>query len=659
MIDRATVERIKDAADIVDVVSEFVTLRKSGANYKGLCPFHNEKTPSFIVSPARGTCHCFGCGKGGNAIGFIMEHEQMNYPEALRWLARKYHIEIREREMTDEERREQSERESMFIVNEWAADYFNDLLHNHPDGQAIGMQYFRSRGFRDDIIRKFQLGYDLPDRTRLAATAIGKGYREEFLLKTGICYKTDRGDLIDRYSGRVIFPWIGLNGKVVGFGGRVLDSRTKGVNQKYVNSPASEIYQKDRELYGIYQAKKAIAKEDWVYMVEGYTDVISMHQCGVENVVANSGTALSMHQIHILHRFTSNITLLYDGDAAGIHAAFRGMDMLLSEGMNVKVLLLPDGDDPDSFARKHSADDFKSYIDKHQVDFIQFKTDMMVSNVADPFKRSEGINSIISSIAVVPNQILRDTYVQDCARRIGMSEQTLINTMNRYIRENRGASTAERQRTAMQAAQSAPVSHPTPSAKPMAQASKVELMLIQLVIRKGEQLIYEGVEDDNHNVVNFTVAQYIDYILNGDQLQLGNELYRRILSEAVSHSGEEGFVAEQYFVHHDDIEISKLASRLSVDAYQVTETQKPASETKYVDEAQLAREAQEALRNHAIHLINDYRMDYLEQRLKDLMREIVEASNDPERMQQLMMEYKDTHQIRNALAKQLGNNIIV
>lgn len=659
MIDRATVERIKDTANIVDVVSEFVTLRKSGANYKGLCPFHNEKTPSFIVSPARGTCHCFGCGKGGNAIGFIMEHEQMNYPEALRWLARKYHIEIREREMTDEERREQSERESMFIVNEWAADYFSDLLHNHPDGQAIGMQYFRSRGFRDDIIRKFQLGYDLPDRTLLSRTAIGKGYQEEFLLKTGICYKTDRGDLIDRYSGRVIFPWIGLNGKVVGFGGRVLDSRTKGVNQKYVNSPASEIYQKDRELYGIYQAKKAIAKEDWVYMVEGYTDVISMHQCGVENVVANSGTALSMHQIHILHRFTSNITLLYDGDAAGIHAAFRGMDMLLSEGMNVKILLLPDGDDPDSFARKHSADDFKAYIDKHQVDFIQFKTDMLVSNVADPFKRSEGINSIISSIAVVPNQILRDTYVQDCARRIGMSEQTLINTMNRYIRENRGARTTEQQRTAMQAAQSVSVSHPTPSAKPMAQASKVELMLIQLVIRKGEQLIYEGVEDDNHNIVNFTVAQYIDYILNDDQLQLGNELYRRILSEAVSHSGEEGFVAEQYFVHHDDIEISKLASRLSMDAYQVMETQKPASETKYIDEEQLAREAQEALRNHTIHLVKDYRMDYVEQRLKDLMREIAEASNDAERMQQLMLEYKDMHQIRNALAKQLGNNIIV
>ena len=321
MIDHATVERIKDAANIVEVVSEFVTLRRSGANYKGLCPFHDEKTPSFYVSPARGMCHCFSCGKGGNPIGFLMEHEQMTYPEALRWLANKYHIEIRERELTDYEKREQSERESMFIVNEWAMKYFQDKMQNDPDGIAIGMQYFRSRGFRDDIIQKFQLGYDLVDRRAFAVAALGKGYKEEFILKTGICYKNDRGELIDRYAGRVIFPWIGISGKVVGFGGRLLDSRTKGVNQKYVNSPDSEIYHKDRELYGLYQAKKAIAKEDRVFMVEGYTDVISMHQCGIENVVANSGTALSTHQIHILHRFTSNITLLYDGDAAGIHAA--------------------------------------------------------------------------------------------------------------------------------------------------------------------------------------------------------------------------------------------------------------------------------------------------------------------------------------------------
>ena len=658
MIDRVTVERIKDAANIVDVVGEFVTLRKSGANYKGLCPFHNEKTPSFFVSPTRGTCHCFGCGKGGNSVSFIMEHEQMTYPEALRWLARKYHIEIQEREMSDEERREQSERESMFIVNEWAASYFSDLLHHHPDGQAIGMQYFRNRGFRDDIIQKFQLGYDLPNRLALAQAALGKGYQKEFLIKTGICYQNDRGDLIDRYAGRVIFPWIGLNGKVVGFGGRVLDARTKGVNQKYVNSPASEIYQKDRELYGIYQAKKAIAKEDWVYMVEGYTDVISMHQCGIENVVANSGTALSLHQIHILHRFTSNITLLYDGDAAGIHAAFRGMDMLLSEGMNIKILLLPDGEDPDGFARKHTADDLKTYIEQHQTDFIQFKTDLLVKNETDPYKRSEGINSIIKSIAVVPNQVLRDTYAQDCARRIGMKEETLINTMNRYIRNYREEMSKEERRQ-IEALNTSKPTPQLPTAQPMEQASQVEKMLVQLIIRKGEQLVLEQVEDENHQLFDLTVAQFIDYSLREDNLHFDHEISNRILTEAVEHSGEEGFVAESYFIHHEDIEISKLATEMSTDRYQLIAEEKPTSDMKYMDETQLATEAQEALRNHTIHLLMDFRMDYVEQHLKDLMQQIGQVSNDPKRLQELVAEYKDMQQIRNALAKKLGSHIIV
>lgn len=658
MIDRVTVERIKDAANIVDVVGEFVTLRKSGANYKGLCPFHNEKTPSFFVSPARGTCHCFGCGKGGNSVSFIMEHEQMTYPEALRWLARKYHIEIQEREMSDEERQEQSERESMFIVNEWAASYFSDLLHHHPDGQAIGMQYFRNRGFRDDIIQKFQLGYDLPNRLALAQVALGKGYQKEFLIKTGICYQNDRGDLIDRYAGRVIFPWIGLNGKVVGFGGRVLDARTKGVNQKYVNSPASEIYQKDRELYGIYQAKKAIAKEDWVYMVEGYTDVISMHQCGIENVVANSGTALSLHQIHILHRFTSNITLLYDGDAAGIHAAFRGMDMLLSEGMNIKILLLPDGEDPDGFARKHTAEDLKTYIEQHQTDFIQFKTDLLVKNETDPYKRSEGINSIIKSIAVVPNQVLRDTYAQDCARRIGMKEETLINTMNRYIRNYREEMSKEERRQ-IEALNTSKPTPQLPTAQPMEQASQVEKMLVQLIIRKGEQLVLEQVEDENHQLFDLTVAQFIDYSLREDNLHFDHEISNRILTEAVEHSGEEGFVAESYFIHHEDIEISKLATEMSTDRYQLIAEEKPTSDMKYMDEAQLATEAQEALRNHTIHLLMDFRMDYVEQHLKDLIQQIGQVSNDPERLQELVAEYKDMQQIRNALAKKLGSHIIV
>ena len=659
MIDHATIERIKDAANIVEVVSEFVTLRKSGSNYKGLCPFHDEKTPSFYVSPARGTCHCFGCGKGGNPVGFIMEHEQMTYPEALRWLARKYHIEIKERELSDDEKREQSERESMFIVNEWAASYFQHLMHDTADGVAIGMQYFRSRGFRDDIVSKFQLGFDSTDRRALAQEALHKGYKEEFLLKTGICYKNDRGELIDRYAGRVIFPWIGISGKVVGFGGRLLDSRTKGVNQKYVNSPDSEIYHKDRELYGIYQAKKAIAKEDRVYMVEGYTDVISMHQCGIENVVANSGTALSVHQIHILHRFTSNITLLYDGDAAGIHAALRGTDMLLSEGMNLKVLLLPDGDDPDSFARKHSADDFRKYIEEHQTDFIEFKTDLLLRNERDPLKRSEAINSIVRSISFVTNPILRDTYLHDCSVRMGMNEATLINTLNNFIRSNREAtnSSSDNSQSATQNSKLKIQNSPSP----LQQASKVEQMLVELIVRNGDTVIYNNVETEDGTTMNLNVAQYIAYNLGVDGLKFANPLNSRILDEAVNHAGDENFCAEQFFLHHSDIEISRIATDLCMDKYQLLDEQKAAraDEEKNADELRVEEENRiEALRQQTEHLLNDFRMDYLEQRLRDLKRDISLAVNDPERLQQLMEEYKTAHELRSQLARLLGNNII-
>ncbi|WP_417089692.1 DNA primase [Leyella stercorea] len=662
MIDHATIERIKDAANIVEVVSEFVTLRKSGSNYKGLCPFHDEKTPSFYVSPARGTCHCFGCGKGGNPVGFIMEHEQMTYPEALRWLARKYHIEIKERELSDDEKREQSERESMFIVNEWAASYFQHLMHDTADGVAIGMQYFRSRGFRDDIVSKFQLGYDDTDRRALAQEALRKGYKEDFLLKTGICYKNDRGELIDRYAGRVIFPWIGISGKVVGFGGRLLDSRTKGVNQKYVNSPDSEIYHKDRELYGIYQAKKAIAKEDRVYMVEGYTDVISMHQCGIENVVANSGTALSVHQIHILHRFTSNITLLYDGDAAGIHAALRGTDMLLSEGMNLKVLLLPDGDDPDSFARKHSADEFRKYIEEHQTDFIEFKTDLLLRGERDPLKRSEAINSVVRSISFVTNPILRDTYLHDCSVRMGINEATLINTLNNFIRSNREAtaSSSDNSQTTKPTTQNSQLKIQN-SPSPLQQASKVEQMLVELIVRNGDTVIYNNVETEDGTTVNLNVAQYIAYNLGVDGLKFANPLNSRILDEAVNHAGDEQFCAEQFFLHHSDIEISRIATDLCMDKYQLLDEQKAAraDEEKNADELRVEEENRiEALRQQTEHLLNDFRMDYLEQRLRDLKRDISLAVNDPERLQQLMEEYKTAHELRSQLARLLGNNII-
>ena len=499
MIDRLTIERIKEAADIVDVVSEFVSLKRSGSNYKGLCPFHNDSNPSFYVSPSRGTCHCFTCGEGGDSVGFIMKHEQMNYVEALRWLANRYGIEVKETELTDEQRKEKTEREAMFVVNNWAAEYYSDILYNDVDGRAVGLQYFRQRGFRDDIIKKFRLGFSPADKYAMPKKAKEKGYNLEIMEKASLCYKDSKGEMVDRFSGRAMFPWIGVSGNVVAFGGRVLDSRTKGVSQKYVNSSESPIYKKERELYGLFQAKKAIGSEDCVYMVEGYTDVISMHQCGIENVVANSGTALSKHQIHLLHRFTSNIVLLYDGDAAGIKAALRGTDMLLSEGMNVKVLLLPDGDDPDSFAKKHNADYFKQYVEEHKTDFIEFKTRVLMEGQTDPYKRSEAINSIVKSVSVISDPIVRATYIKDCSVRLGINEQTLIVQMNDFVRANREEKRKEEERERLRRSNpdyQAPTAKPvnTPTAQPADAQTSTSASPQQTVSASSQQ----PAEDDPH-----------------------------------------------------------------------------------------------------------------------------------------------------------------
>ena len=681
MIDRATIDKIMDATNIVDVVSEFVTLRKAGVNYKGLCPFHDDKTPSFMVSPSKQICKCFACGEGGTAINFLMKHEQITYPEALRWLAKKYNIEIQEKELTDEEKQLQSDRESMFIVNEWAMNYFHDILKNDPDGIAIGRQYFRSRGIRDDIIEKFNLGYALQKRDALATAAQKAGYQAEFLVKTGLCYAKDQKSkesgnqgnsafnsdgenipkfpnslentsLADRYAGRVIFPWLNVSGKVVAFGGRLLDARTKGVQQKYVNSSDSEIYHKDHELYGLYQAKKAIAKEDRVYMVEGYTDVIAMHQCGLENVVANSGTALSVFQIKLLRRFTQNITLLYDGDEAGIHAAMRGTDMLLQEGMNIKVLLLPDGDDPDSFARKHTAQEFKDYIEKNATDFISFKTRLTVENVTDPVKRSDAIGGIVKSISVIPDPILRSTYLSELSQRMGIKEQTLLNSMNGMISKDIEEKEKEKQR----GERSEVSGERIPSATNQPQdislttylsplTSDIERLLVQAIVRDGEKVIYEGVETDDGQTVNLTVAQYIAYDLGQDGLSFHDERYNQILSEAAVHSGEEGFKAEEFFMHHPDINISSLAADLAIDRHQLSPGFQP-------------KEREGGLRQRVLHLVLDLRMDIIEQRLKEIQKQLKSVGNNMERMKELLEEFRDTQQIRDVLAKQLGNDVI-
>ena len=649
MIDRATVDKIMEATDIVDVVGEFVNLRKAGVNYKGLCPFHDDKTPSFMVSPARQICKCFACGEGGNAVNFLMKHEQITYPEALRWLAKKYNIEIQERELTDDEKREQSDRESMFVVNEWACQYFHEILKNDVDGIAVGKQYFRSRGIRDDIIEKFRLGFALTKRDAMCNEAKRKGYQDEFLVKTGLAIQNERG-IYDRFAGRAMFPWLNVSGKVVAFGGRKLDAATKGVQQKYVNSPDSEIYHKDHELYGIYQAKKAIVKEDCVYMVEGYTDVIAMHQCGLENVVANSGTALSNHQIRLLHRFTQNIVLLYDGDEAGIHAAMRGTDMLLAEGMNIKVLVLPDGDDPDSFSKKHTADEFKTYIEQHQTDFIQFKTDLLLKGVTDPQKRSEAVSSILKSVSVIPDKLKRDTYLSECSHRFNVNEQALVTTVNTYIQRDKEEKQKERERNEAGMSESQEQQEelivPIGLHTAQEQTTEVERLLIQNIIRHGDEIIYEGVETDDGQTINLNVAQYVDYDLGADGLQFSNPLFNRILQEAVEHSGDAGFKADLYFMQHPDPQVSQLAASLGIDRHQLSRSFQINSNSNL-------------LRQRIEHLILDFRMDIVSQHLKELQRKMKEVGSDMTQVKELMEDYKQTQELRNALARQRGSDVIV
>ena len=650
MIDKPTIARIMDSTKIEEVVSEFVTLKKRGINYIGLCPFHNDSHPSFSVSPTRGICHCFTCGKGGNAVNFLMELEQMSYPDALRWLAKKYNIEIQEREMTNEEKQRESERESMYIVNDWAAKYFQDILQNDVDGRAIGMQYFRSRGFRDDIIRKFQLGFALPQRTALFDEAVKKGYNPKYLTATGLCFKVDKDEAgnrsgqdqyLDRFSGRAIFPWTSVSGKIVAFGGRVLDSRTKGVNQKYVNSPDSEIYHKERELYGLYQAKKAIAKEDCVYMVEGYTDVISMHQCGIENVVANSGTALSIHQIRLLHRFTSNIVLLYDGDAAGVHAALRGTDMLLEEEMNVKVLLLPEGDDPDSFARNHTAEDFRKYIEDHQVDFIQFKTDISLRGVTDPVKRSQAINSIVESISKIKNHITRAAYITDCAHRLGVNEAIIVNALNNFVRNGMSEQVKAERRAAGLREPVAGTPQPgllqgMRGTSPLDKLLEVEDLLVKLIIHYGDKII--TVKDVDENEVQLPVAQYISLDMGGDGFKFHKDLYNQILQEALDHLDEEGFVAETYFTTHSNPEISRIAGM-------------PLGEQEIATASLQLKLSPEKLRQYVFKDLLSFRTHYIAQRIIEVQQEF--AKNPTNR--ELLQEFVKLKQMNALVASQTNS----
>lgn len=706
MIDRATVERIMDAAQIVDVVSDFVTLRRAGVNYKGLCPFHDDRTPSFVVSPAKGLCKCFACGKGGNAVHFIMEHEQLSYPDALRYLARKYHIEIQERELTDQEKLAQSERESMFVVNEWARDYFEQQLYDTVDGRAIGMAYFRSRGFRDDIIKRFQLGFSPMQKDALAREALAKGFREEYLVKTGLCIKQEHGGLKDRFWGRVIFPIHTVSGKVVGFGGRVLDQATKGVNMKYQNSPESSIYSKKKELYGLFQAKQAIVKNDLCFLVEGYTDVISMHQMGVEHVVSSSGTALTQQQIQMIHRFTENITVLYDGDAAGIKASERGIDMLLAEGMNVKVLLLPDGDDPDSFARNRTAAEYQAYLKEHQVDFIKFKTDLLLQEAqGDPIKLSRLVHSIVCSIAVVPDEIMRTLYTRETAAMLGMEEKVLVSAINKQMsvyrteQKKRRQNEERREQTAPAASNSTASDEPASAAgapvepaagampqnpqpdtpvetQPEAKAEEQtaeestqflsyiqkgqnghnmafyqkELLLVQVLIRYGEHIVCY-VEDEQGQEVPFTVVEFIYYALQEDKLNFQVALHQRILDEALEHFRDPDFSAQRYFLNHPDQAVSTLAFQLTSDKYQLS---------KYHTKNQKLVTDEDRLFDLVRHLMTDFKLAIIDEELKGILNRLRDPLilKDKEAYMKVMKHYMEVKEVESTLAKERGDRVI-
>lgn len=693
MIDQGTIDRIMDAAQIVDVVSDFVTLRKRGVNFVGLCPFHDDKTPSFYVSPAKGLCKCFACGKGGNVVHFIMEHEQMSYPEALKFLAKKYHIEIKERELSEEEKSAQSERESLFIVNQFARDYFQYILKNHVDGRSIGMAYFRNRGFRDDIIEKFQLGYCTDSHDAFAQEAVQKGYKKEFLIKTGLCYETDDHRLRDRFWGRVIFPVHTLSGKVVAFGGRVLASATKGVKVKYVNSPESEIYHKSNELYGIYFAKHAIVKHDRCFLVEGYTDVISMHQSGIENVVASSGTALTSGQIRMIHRFTNNMTVLYDGDEAGIKASIRGIDMLLEEGMNIKVCLLPDGDDPDSFARKHNSTEFQAFIAEHETDFIQFKAHLLLKEAGkDPIKRAELIGSLVQSISVIPEAIVRDVYIKECAQLLHVEDKLLVSEVakRREKQAEKKAEQAERNRRLTERTHTAaqpngqsteqpntgtdnpvlpegmpegetPLPSPAPAdtynsfipqeGKEGQEFYKLEQLILQAVVRYGEKVMCM-VNDAQGNEVAMTVIEYIMNDLQTDGLAFHNPLHRQILAEAAAHMNDEGFVAERYFLNHPNPDISKLSVNLINVRYQLS---------KYHSKLQKIVTDEERLYELVPLLMINFKYAIVTEELKHMLTALQDPAlaQDNEKCNALMKRYTDLRDVQNLMAKRLGDRVVL
>lgn len=649
MIDRETIERILDSAKIEEVVGEFVTLKKRGVNLIGLCPFHNEKTPSFTVSPAKNLCKCFGCGKGGNPVHFIMEHEQLSYYDALRWLAKKYHIEIKEREMTDEEKREESLRESLFVINQYALQHFTDTLYSTDEGKAIGLNYFHHRGLRDETIKIFCLGYSLERRDSFAKTATAAGYNPELIAKTGVCYSTEDGRLQDRFWGRVIFPVHTISGKVVAFGGRILQNNPKAA--KYVNSPESEIYHKSDHLYGLYFAKQAIIQKDRCILVEGYLDVISMYQSGIKNVVASSGTSLTTGQIRLIHRFTNNVTLLYDGDKAGIKASIRGIDMLLEEGMNINVVLLPEGEDPDSYAQSHSTEEVEQYIERNKVDFIRFKTNLLLNEVGDdPIRRAELTGDIAKSIAVVPSDILRSEYIKKCSEMLNVGEDLLVKGIAKIRmeraeeqekRNNKTESAASNENVADNAVNELQQNIITSYSNAL---HHKERAIIQFLLKKGNKML-QVPENRKSGTPSFTetVLSHLHYSFEEDGIEISHPLYSKIFKEAAEHMNEPDFNPERHFIAHPDHEISSLTAELCGERYLLSKF--------FTEQSGDERNEQAVLFEQTTRLAIAYKLSIVDEMLKEAMGKLKDPATaaNPEVLKETMEDFKYLKETQGAL----------
>lgn len=667
MIPRETIDRIFEAAKVEDVVGSYVSLKKRGANLLGLCPFHHEKTGSFTVSPSKGIYKCFGCGKAGNAVGFIMEIEQCSYIEAIKQLAQRYHITIEERELTQEEKQRQDDRESMFVVNDFANKWFQSQLFDTQEGTAVGMAYLRQRGIREDIIRKFQLGYS-PERAKLWEEAKKAGYQDTYLVNnpdnqigTGVCLKDEKGRLFDRFRGRVIFPFFSVSGKVTGFAGRLIKQSDKA--GKYVNSPTSILYEKKHELYGFYQAKQAIKREDCCYLVEGQLDVIQLVQSGIENVVASGGTALTYPQIRLIHRFTENATILYDGDSAGIKAALRGIDMMLEEGINVKVVLLPEGEDPDSFARKHNATEVLEYIQQHQTDFIRLKTQLLSADAGnDPVKRADMITQIVQSIAIIPDIIKRQIYTKDCSVSLGIQEEVLtrkvVELRKKYVDEQRKKKSAPEKNTEVEETS---VAEPTVAAEPQQPTAKITIKeqniqnLIQLIVRYGEVVIYQSEDQIVH------AGEYIISELHRDNVDVDNALYQLIMEEYMAHYKEPNWVAANYFQYHPNGDISQLAVNMLADKYQLSRMYaKQMVSENVVKEVDMPSDV-DMLPDMVQRLLLELKYTIVNERIDTMQTMLKEAQmrDDWELIRTILEQQPMLIDIRQQLCKALGNRVIL